>query len=248
MTAPGFVPRPDRTLVDRVVKLEARLRNTQQNVAGVTTGAGGTPLAITLPTAISPALDIGSSPTSAHADHAHTSALAAQQDVTVTAPAAGHGLVYNGAQWVNAAPAPTAAGRYSRYQGGAVTLAATGSWTLLPWSLSEGAGTGITLQGGNEFTLAAGIWRVVCTVVAATVTGGFTLQLANSPAHGSIGRFFAQATASVSNGQCAATATAEVSSTTGSQILAAFAAPTTAAGTVTVGTGLPSLTFNWSPL
>lgn len=101
MTAPGFVPRPDMSLVDRVAKIEARLRVMQQAAAGATTAAGGAPLATTPPSVVGPALVTGSGTSSARADHVHTSSLAAQQDVTVSAPAAGHQLFYTGTGWTN---------------------------------------------------------------------------------------------------------------------------------------------------
>jgi hypothetical protein len=101
MTAPGFVPRPDVSLVDRIAKIETRLRVMQQAAAGATTAGGGAPLSNLPPSAIGPAPVTGTGTSSAHTDHVHTSALAAQQDVTVTAPAAGHQLTYTGTGWGN---------------------------------------------------------------------------------------------------------------------------------------------------
>jgi hypothetical protein len=57
VTAPGFVPRPDSSVIDRLVKIEARLRVMQQSTAGATTAVGGsipmvaTPSTITAPAA-----------------------------------------------------------------------------------------------------------------------------------------------------------------------------------------------------
>lgn len=102
MTAPGFVPRPDRTIVDRLAKIEARLRSMQQNTAGATTAAGGAPLSNLPAIPVGPTTLAGASLTASRSDHVHTSALTAQQDVIVTSPTAGNILAYNGAGWANA--------------------------------------------------------------------------------------------------------------------------------------------------
>lgn len=109
MTAPGFVPRPDRTIVDRIAKIEARLRSMQQNTAGATTASGGAALSNLAAIPVGPLGSAGAALTASRSDHVHTSALAAQQDVTVSAPVAGNVLAYSGTAWANT-PATLAAG------------------------------------------------------------------------------------------------------------------------------------------
>lgn len=101
MTAPGFVPRPDRTIVDRLAKIEARLRSMQQNTAGATTAGGGSPLSNLPAIPVGLVALAGAAPNASRGDHVHTSALATQQDVTLTSPVAGNVLTYNGVNWSN---------------------------------------------------------------------------------------------------------------------------------------------------
>lgn len=104
MSTPGFVPRQDKDLSDRVVKIERRIRNLQQNVAGATVANGGAPLSSAVPQPVGTP-NQGVAASSSRADHVHSSSLAVQQDVTVSAPAAGHALVYTGTAWSNIAQA-----------------------------------------------------------------------------------------------------------------------------------------------
>jgi hypothetical protein len=103
MTVPaaGMVPRPNATVIDRLAAIERRLRTMQQATAGATTAEGGVPLAGTYPAAIGRAAVVGSSATSAHADHVHTSTLAAQIDVALSSPVQGQSLIYSGSTWAN---------------------------------------------------------------------------------------------------------------------------------------------------
>lgn len=104
MSTPGFVPRQDKDLTDRVIKIERRIRDIQQNVAGATSANGGVPLSSATPQSVGTA-NPGAVTSSSRADHVHASSLAVQQDVTVSAPAAGHSLVYTGTAWANIAQA-----------------------------------------------------------------------------------------------------------------------------------------------
>lgn len=96
-----MVPRPDRSLVDRLVTIERRLRTMQQATAGATTANGGSPLANTLPAAVGAVPSAGGAVTGSRSDHVHTGTLAALADASVSAPAAGHELNYNGTAWAN---------------------------------------------------------------------------------------------------------------------------------------------------
>src|SRR5438552_2773749 len=100
MTAPGFVPRPDTNIVDRILAIEKRIRNLQQNVAGPTVANGGAPLSGATPQPIGTPTG-GTSVSSSRSDHVHASTLAAQQDVAVSSPAAGQVLGYTGTGWAN---------------------------------------------------------------------------------------------------------------------------------------------------
>ncbi len=180
MTAPGFVPRPDKSVIDRIAKLEARIRTMQQALAGATTSSGTR--------------------------------------------------------------------MFTRYQA-TTTTAQAGSLTPMMWGAPvEGSGVGLTLTNATTFLLGAGIWRVACSVTAASGTGGLTLELADNPVHGAVTSYHAQANCGVVNGQAAVTAHAEIHST-GSAILVAFLSAATATGALTAASnGLPRLTFNWSLL
>jgi len=101
MTLPGFVPRPNATVVDRLAAIERRLRSMQQATAGATSAQGGTPLGSTYPAPIGSAASAGALLTAAHSDHVHTSALAAQTDVALSSPVQGQSLIYTGTQWAN---------------------------------------------------------------------------------------------------------------------------------------------------
>lgn len=102
MTLPGFVPRPNTTIVDRLAAIEQRLRVMQQATAGATTANAGVPLGTTPGSPVAGSASAGALSTSARSDHVHTSTLAVQGDVTVSTPSAGQSLVYSGAAWANA--------------------------------------------------------------------------------------------------------------------------------------------------
>lgn len=102
MTIPaGMVPRPNASVIDRLAAIEKRLRTMQQATAGATSAEGGVPLAGTYPAPIASSAAIGGALTCAHADHVHTSALAAQTDVALSSPVQGQSLIYTGTQWAN---------------------------------------------------------------------------------------------------------------------------------------------------
>lgn len=102
MSTPGFVPRQDKDLADRVIKIERRIRDVQRNVAGATVANGGAALSSATPQPIGTAAG-GAATSSSRADHVHSSALASQTDVALASPVSGQGLVWNGSKWANQA-------------------------------------------------------------------------------------------------------------------------------------------------
>lgn len=102
MTAPGFVPRPSVDPTERILAIEKRVRNLQQNVAGATTADSGT-LGNATPQPVGTATP-GTAVTSSRSDHVHSSTLSAQHDVSITSPTSGQQLAYNGTAWANTSP------------------------------------------------------------------------------------------------------------------------------------------------
>lgn len=98
--APGFIPRRQVDLADRILVIEKRIRDLQQNVAGATVASAGLRLSSSTPDPIGSA-SAGASPDASRGDHIHSSTLVAQQDVSAVSPAAGQGLIYTGSQWAN---------------------------------------------------------------------------------------------------------------------------------------------------
>lgn len=98
MTAPGMVPHPDRSVVDRVGRLEFRLRSMQQATAGTPTA---TLLGNTVAAPVAAPASAGGATTAARSDHVHTATLAALQDASVSAPGAGDRLGFSGTAWAN---------------------------------------------------------------------------------------------------------------------------------------------------
>jgi hypothetical protein len=248
VTAPGFVPRPDRSIVDRIGKIEARIRTMQQNTAGPTTGGGGSPLAITPPTQIGPLLIPGVGTTAARADHVHTSALAAQQDVAVGSASAGQLLTYNGAQWANSNP--PGSGTFSRYKPTNGSITGAGTYTALSFGAPlDGNGAGLTLTGSpaTQFTLGPGIWHVALALSVSSASTGLVLQLADNAVHTAITTVYGESGSPVLNSVAAAFVGADILST-GTAVVVAWATGNTAAGTITTTLGRPRMSFSWSPL
>jgi len=265
------------SVVDRIAAIEKRLRVMQQATAGTTTANGGVPLGTGFPAPVGTTAAVGSSPTCAHADHVHTGTLAASlQDVTISGPANTQILRYNGSAWANApntlasdtdtaisSPAANQAlvytgsawqnssvlpiGMYSRYQS-TTSSAAFGAYTALAWgSPAEGTGAGLTLTGGTAFTLASGIWRISCCVLANSASGGFCLQFGDNASHGSIVNWYGQTGAPVICGQACVEMSTEIRST-GTSVFVVYVTPNSATATLSVGSTLPRLTFEWQPL
>ncbi|AHH98339.1 hypothetical protein [Kutzneria albida] len=277
MTAPGFVPKPDQSLVDRLARLEQTVRRMQQNTAGATTANGGAPLATAgqTPSGIGSPVSAGTGTAAARYDHVHTSSLAAQtdvavsspssgqaltynsgtgkwnnttrtlaaeSDVTISSPTANQALVYNGTTWTNQSVIPI--GLYSRYTTTG-TLGAGGGWnTLASFTLAEGSGVGLTLSGGNSWSLGAGIWRVHAAV-ATNQSTILALNSTTSTASMSTTIYTANSATAVS-GWAACQAYAEIRSPSGSPVTVAVTVFTSAAASYVS----PNcrVTFEWSPL
>lgn len=118
-------------------------------MAGSTVANGGVPLSSATPQPVGTA-NPGAVTSSSRADHVHSSSLAVQQDVTVSAPAAGHALVYTGTAWSNVAQAvpslasitgPLYTGRLEVNNADNGLYRYTGSAWLFVASLSDTGGT-----------------------------------------------------------------------------------------------------------
>lgn len=134
MTAPGFVPRPSADTTDRILAIERRIRNLQQNVAGATTADSGT-LGSATPQPVGTAAP-GTAGTSSRSDHVHSSTLSAQHDVSISSPATGQRLAYNGTNWTNTSPtlaSDTDTSISSPSPGDILVYGSSGKWLNATW-------------------------------------------------------------------------------------------------------------------
>lgn len=187
MTQPGFVPRINRDITDRLVALEKRVRNIQQNVAGTTVATGGVALSSTPPQPVGTAA-AGTAVSSSRSDHVHASTIAAQGDASVASPALNQFLVWNGSAWQNttfvsatygAADKATLGGYlpyFLSYGGmgdyvlyGDALSTSTRTQVTSTWAMSAAARTLVILF---PFTQKVGSYTGVSTYVTTAMSGG----------------------------------------------------------------------------
>lgn len=276
MTAPGFVPRPPQSTLERLAQLEQTVRRMQQATAGATTAGGGSPLATPAqtPAVIGTPLASGTGTASARYDHVHTSRLTAQQDVTISSPAGSQLLTYNTGtgKWQNSghvlsadsdvAISSPATNQALVYNGAAwqnQTVLPVGMYSRYTTTGSLGAGGWVTLA---SFTLAEGsgsglvlsggnLWTLaagIWRVHASIVTNQSTILALNTvTSTASMGTTLYDAnSATAVSGWAACQAYAEIRSPIGASAAVAVSVFTAAAASYVS----PNcrVTFEWSPL
>lgn len=189
---------------------------------------------------IGPAGLAGVSMDAARSDHVHTSALAAQQDVTVTTPSVGQVLTYNGTSWVNGSI--SAQLQVMTNTTGPSLLTETP--TTIPWSDVSGASA--WSPGSSVSTTVAGVWHIELTLSLPSAAQSMLLELADSTTYASIANFYAGSSFHSSAGKLVGTISADIPCTGSTLTIVPWITLNTGVYLIPA-LGLPRLSFTWSP-